>query len=318
MVKLQSRNKTLLFGQAKQHRKFIIGLLILFALGYAITGQLALDDFSWSQIANQPLLILLAIGCLLVSYGAASGIYCLLTIRMLKYDATYLVQVAASFASRIVPAGLGSVGVNYLYLRRHGAGRAQAGTVVAVNNLLGMFGNVLLLIIVLLLVPLGSGLLRLPGWSQTFTWLAIAIGGALILAIGLRRQAVLRALRQIGMQLSSYRKAPWRVLAALALSVLLTMCYVAILWLSAQAVGASISAPVALLAMTVGAAAISVTPTPGGLGGVEAGIVAVLTISGLAASTALGVALLFRVITFWLPLVLGGIALLAVLRLKLL
>ena len=57
-----------------------------------------------------------------------------------------------------------------------------------------------------------------------------------------------------------------------------------------------------------GAALGSVVPTPGGLGAVEAALAAGLTATGMAAATAVSAVLLFRLLTFWLPVPVGWAA----------
>jgi uncharacterized membrane protein YbhN (UPF0104 family) len=47
------------------------------------------------------------------------------------------------------------------------------------------------------------------------------------------------------------------------------------------------------------------TPTPGGIGGAEAALTAGLVASGQSAADSLAAALLFRAVTYWLPMVLG-------------
>ena len=53
----------------------------------------------------------------------------------------------------------------------------------------------------------------------------------------------------------------------------------------------------------------AVSPTPGGLGAMEAALVAALTRLGVEAGSAVAAALTFRLVTFWLPLPVGGWAL---------
>jgi uncharacterized protein (TIRG00374 family) len=48
--------------------------------------------------------------------------------------------------------------------------------------------------------------------------------------------------------------------------------------------------------------------TPGGLGFVEAGLTATLALAGVSASNALVTTLVYRLLTFWLPLPIGAIA----------
>ena len=58
-----------------------------------------------------------------------------------------------------------------------------------------------------------------------------------------------------------------------------------------------------------GACLLTLIPfTPGGLGFVEAGLTGLLTLAGVSAHDAVVATLAYRLLTFWLPLPLGGIA----------
>jgi glycosyltransferase 2 family protein len=64
----------------------------------------------------------------------------------------------------------------------------------------------------------------------------------------------------------------------------------------------------------VGGAAGAVSPTPGGLGVMEATLVAGLTATGVPAAPAVTGVLAFRLLTFWLPILPGALALRALRR----
>jgi uncharacterized protein (TIRG00374 family) len=63
------------------------------------------------------------------------------------------------------------------------------------------------------------------------------------------------------------------------------------------------------LVFTFGIALGTATPTPGGLGGIEAGLVAGLIIYHVDSATALATVLLYRLLSYWLPLLVGAAAL---------
>jgi uncharacterized protein (TIRG00374 family) len=67
-------------------------------------------------------------------------------------------------------------------------------------------------------------------------------------------------------------------------------------------------AGVAVVYLT-GSAIGSLVPTPGGLGAVEAALTAGLTAAGLPGAVALSSVLLYRLLTFWLPVPIGWVAL---------
>jgi undecaprenyl-diphosphatase len=57
----------------------------------------------------------------------------------------------------------------------------------------------------------------------------------------------------------------------------------------------------------VGAAVASVAPTPGGLGALEAALISGLVAAGLDSSVAVPAVFLFRLATYWLPILPGWI-----------
>jgi hypothetical protein len=81
------------------------------------------------------------------------------------------------------------------------------------------------------------------------------------------------------------------------------------LLLALQAIGARVEPTLVLLAFTT-AELLGLLPfTPGGLGFVEAGLTGTLALAGISASDAVLATLLFRLVSFWLPLPIGVVAL---------
>jgi undecaprenyl-diphosphatase len=98
---------------------------------------------------------------------------------------------------------------------------------------------------------------------------------------------------------------PLRVLKLLTGAAGITMAYTLTLTAAIQAFGGGLSLPQIGAAYLVAAALASAAPTPGGLGALEAALVAALTGYGMADSRAISAVLLFRLATFWLPVLPG-------------
>jgi uncharacterized protein (TIRG00374 family) len=81
-----------------------------------------------------------------------------------------------------------------------------------------------------------------------------------------------------------------------------------------RAVGAEPQPSLVVLAYTAAQLLALIPFTPGGLGFVEAGLVGTLTLAGVSASDALAATLLYRVVSYWLPLPAGAIAYVAFVR----
>ena len=87
----------------------------------------------------------------------------------------------------------------------------------------------------------------------------------------------------------------------------------AVLWATFQAFGADVPLSVILLGYLIGQLG-GLLPLPGGVGGIDGGLIGTLIVYGAPAATAAAAVLAYRVILFWLPLVAGGIAFLALRR----
>jgi uncharacterized protein (TIRG00374 family) len=194
--------------------------------------------------------------------------------------------------------------LNVQYLRAHTHTAAEAVTVVGVNNLLGLAGNLVLLGAAVLAGGLQLSAVHWPSLMVSQA-LLIVLGGAIVLAALYVRKAARRVLRQMYHQIRQYRKRPGRVLAALANAALMTVMYASVLWCCGWALGVQLSLATFILICSVGTFVGAATPTPGGLVGVEAGLGAGMVAYGVPSGPALAVALLYRLLTYWLPLVRG-------------
>ncbi len=94
-------------------------------------------------------------------------------------------------------------------------------------------------------------------------------------------------------------------------SLVLTLSNVLCLFFCALALGIHLPFATIMLVFTLGLGAGSAVPTPGGLGGFEAGLAAGFVGYGVDASTALAAALLYRLVSYWLPMAAGAVAFIA-------
>jgi uncharacterized protein (TIRG00374 family) len=88
----------------------------------------------------------------------------------------------------------------------------------------------------------------------------------------------------------------------------MNLAYIFCLVASIRAFGESTEFVTVAFIYLAGATLGSLAPTPGGLGAVEAVLVAALTAGGLSAGTAISVTLLYRLATFWLPVIPGWLS----------
>jgi uncharacterized protein (TIRG00374 family) len=82
----------------------------------------------------------------------------------------------------------------------------------------------------------------------------------------------------------------------------------AVLWVAFRAVGASVPLSIVLMGYLIGLLG-GLLPLPGGVGGIDAGLSGMLIVYGAPAAATVAAVLAYRLILFWLPLLVGGIAL---------
>ena len=92
-------------------------------------------------------------------------------------------------------------------------------------------------------------------------------------------------------------------------AVAMIVAYIAALWLSLEAFGGGLGVPAVALVFLGGQALGNLAPTPGGIGATEAALIAAMTALGLDSTTAVATTFLYRIATFWLPIVPGVFAL---------
>jgi glycosyltransferase 2 family protein len=293
-------------------KKRVVVLVLIVVFLYVVVPRL--DSFSASfAIVKQAKVgyLGLAIGAVAITYLMAAGIYKSLALHYLRYGNTLLIQMASGFANRLLPAGLGTLTLYVQYLRKQKHTTAQAVTVSGLNNILGIVGHGLILLVALLTAKEAyPAQISLPNpsvlWS-IFGGVILFVVANLLVFSKLREYAY-RISKDVVSYLGHYRRQPQRLLTAVGLSLGLTICYVAIFYCCVVAVGGAIALQQLFLVFTIGMIVGTATPTPGGLIGAEAGLTGGLIAYGVQPETALAAALLYRFLTYWLPLVPGMVA----------
>jgi len=285
----------------------ILPLFIVILAVYALLPRLPSFDTSLTVLRRADVrLVLAAIGCVAATNVAAALVYKLLVTRPIRYWPMVLIQLASSFTNRLLPAGTGAMATSAAYLMKRGHTAAQAGSIALLNNTLGFIGNILLIIIIAFLssTPLG---VAMPAHIPVWVWLVLMAVVVMLLVVALWWRRARRVLRESLGELARVARQPWHVMGALAASMVLTTCFAGALFASAHAVAVHLTFLQAMYVLTAGVAAVAIAPIPGGIGAAEAGLVAAMVSVGIPPSPALAVALLYRLVSFWLPILPGFI-----------
>jgi uncharacterized membrane protein YbhN (UPF0104 family) len=233
----------------------------------------------------------------------------------LPFLQTTQIMFAQSFLNRFTPANAGGMALRARYLQANGAELSVAAASVGITSLAsGVLQAVLLVVFAVWAGDEDVLRFDLPDVST------IAVAILVVLVVAGAVMATPWGRRTIFGPLSTTVSKIWRELSGVAaepakLALLFGGAFVGKITTilafteSARAFGVDLAFPhLALLYMTANTVA-SAAPTPGGLGAIEAALVAVLTGAGVDPATALSITLVFRLATYWLPVPPGYVAL---------
>ena len=228
----------------------------------------------------------------------------------LSFRRTLLAQLASSFVTLVTPAAVGGATLNIRYLQRQKISAAAAAASVGVAQVVAFVLHVLLILVFAAIAGSAASepIHPPPRWAW-FVLAGLVLIALAVLAIPAGRR-MLRArlspmLGQVLPQLLQVAQQPAKLARGIGGTLLLSFCY--ILCLAACVAAFSRSVPIAKIGLVylTGSAIGSIIPTPGGLGAVEAALTAGLTAAGVPGAAAASAVLLFRLLTFWLPIPFG-------------
>jgi undecaprenyl-diphosphatase len=227
---------------------------------------------------------------------------------------TAAAQVGSSFASKVAPAGLGGMAMNVRYLQRQGVDTAVATSSIGLNAGAGVIGHVALAAVFLVWAGRDAfGSISLPSPRSLLIGLGVVVvvGVAAMLVPTTRKLVTGKLLPIISKALVGLRDVlttPGKVALLLGGSVLVTLSYVLAFTFAARAFDVDLRFASIGAVYLIGSAVATAAPTPGGLGATEAALVAGLIAVGVDNEAAVPAVFLFRLGTFWVPILPGYLA----------
>ena len=282
---------------------------------YYLLPEIAKVSSSWHGILHAnwawlPVVILLSalsyVASALALMGSVPG--------HVPFGPTVLAQGASSFINRVSPSNVGGMALNARFLQKAGTDPPASVAAVGVNSLAGAIMHLVLMVVFFTLA--GRSLtkaFKLPHTSKILLILAIIlalVGIVLATRPGRRlaRTKLLPALRSAAGSLQRAAASPVKMALLFGGSALVTLSYIAALIASIKAFspgpGLVLVGAVYLTAAAVAAAA----PTPGGLGAIETALLGGLIAVGMHAGPAFSAVLLYRLATYWLPVLPGWLS----------
>jgi len=275
---------------------------------YLLAGQLADVHFGTLLARAKPGWTIIALALSALTYVGATMALSGFVLERLNPVRTLLVQIAASFVILVTPAAVGGAALNIRYLRRARLSATDAAASVGVTQVISLFVYFVLLLVFATITGT-SHAVAVPWW--TFIALGILAGLVLIvLALPAGRRQLLSTLAsaagQVVPRLLDVAQRPVKLAQGVGGALVVTLAYILCLVASVQALGgpAPQVASIAVVYLT-GSAVGSLVPTPGGIGAVEAAMSTGLIAVGMQSSKAVAAVLLFRTVTFWLPVPTG-------------
>jgi uncharacterized protein (TIRG00374 family) len=286
---------------------------------YALVPQAAAATGFFDELSTADLRwVGVAVAASLATYvGATMGMLGAVPVRLYFWPVMQA-QVASSFSNRVTPAKVGGMATNVRFLQKQNITLATAASAVGMNTVAGSLIHVSMLA---LFGVVASRDVSLPLPDARLT--AIVVGAIILLSgvvmiIPLGRKLLTRhlvpALKAAAGSIAAIARTPAKLLALFTGSALVTVAYTAAMLASLAAFDADLPLATAVAVYLAGAAVATAAPTPGGLGATEAALVAGYTAVGVEAATAFAAVLLFRLVTFWLPILPGWWALVSLQR----
>jgi glycosyltransferase 2 family protein len=291
----------------------LVTLVASVAAAYLLAGELAraslgqvmrTADWRWGLVA-------LALSA--VTYVGATFELSGFVAERLSFTRTLLAQLAGSFVTLLTPAAVGGAAINIRYLQRRKIPAPVAAASVGVVQLVAFVLHILMLVVFIAIAgAVAKHPFRPPTWFY-FVLAGLVVAAVAVLAVPAGRR-LLRArvqpmLGQVLPRLLEVAQQPRKLAEGIGGALLLSVAYILCLAACVRAFhGSAAFASIAVVYLT-GSALGSIIPTPGGIGAVEAALTAGLVATGLHGTEAASAVLLFRLLTFWLPVPIGWAAL---------
>ncbi len=314
--------------------RLLFALAILLAVVAVITLLPGLGNLRSLLSHAKPEWLLLGVVLKLLSGLGYVAVFRMIFCRRMSWRVSTQVGMSELGANALFPTGgAGGLALGAWALKRGGMASEEIGRRTVSFFLLTSVPNVLGVIV--LGFALAVGILRgegnllltaVPAGVAVLAVLATLLAGRIAGRLGARARAgssseLSRRGAAVGKTLTAVADGVRESLALLREGNLVLiaglLAYllfdVAILWAGFRALGAS--PPLALLALAYLIGELGgLIPVPGGIGGIDAGLVGTLLLFHVSITLAAGAVLVYRAIALWVPAIVGGIAFVALRR----
>jgi uncharacterized protein (TIRG00374 family) len=298
------------FGRINYRNLFLAAVSIV-AL-YLLIPQFSQVDFSAIISQASWTWMLLAVLAKVLSYGVSATNLLAFVKQKISFVRTTVAQISASFATLVAPPTLGTVAINVRFLQKAGVKASQAGATVGVVQVITFLVHIVLLLIMAVVAGSQSDLTFRPNENLLFILVLFILIIVSLLSVSKVRNWLLAKIKpfldQVAPAINVVIQEPKRLMLGVLSALLLNLAYIFAFYSSIKAFGGEITFATAAFVYLAGASIGQLAPVPGGIGAVEATLIAALTATGLPSGVALSGVLLYRVVTFWIPVIPGWFA----------
>jgi glycosyltransferase 2 family protein len=290
----------------------LVTLVASVAAVYLLAGELAQASFGHLLRSADWRWALVALALSAATYVGATLSISGFVAERLSFGRTLFVQLASSFVTLVTPAAVGGAALNVRYLQRRRIPAAVAVASVGVSQVVAFVLHILLLTVFAAIAGTSTKSAIRPSTWAYFVVAGLVVLAGVVLAVPAGRRMLRARLSptfgQVLPRLLEVAQRPSKLAEGIGGVLLLSLTYILCLSACVAAFGGSVPIAKVGFVYLTGSAIGSIIPTPGGLGAVEAALTAGLTAAGVHGGIAVSAVLLFRLLTFWLPVPIGWAA----------
>lgn len=294
-----------------QARTVVMAVIFLVAV-WTLLARMNFEEVSDAVAQANTWWILGALVFSLATYLGAGIILVAFTPERLSLWRSTEVHLASSVVALVAPAGVGGAAINLRFLTRKGVPTAVGVATVALVQVVQFLVTLVLLVVLAATTGQSTGLTLPSGWVLLGAVLLAALV-AMVLAVPRARvwiwEKIEPTYRQVQPRLVWILSNPVRLLAGVGGAVLLSLSYILAFGASLWAFGFTLPFSVLAIAYFASNTVGSIVPSPGGIGPVEFALTAGLITAGIPSGTALSAAIVYRLVTFWIPIPVGWLSL---------
>ncbi|TFH15431.1 MAG: flippase-like domain-containing protein [Acidimicrobiales bacterium] len=225
----------------------------------------------------------------------------------IPYGRLTLLEYAITFVNLAVPSTAARVAVNIRFFQRNGLDRTTAIGVGGLDSVAGFVAQISLMLVI---VVFGLGSLDLNPSSPSTDFngnLLIALVVAVVVGVGVValvpkfRTPTVAVIKTTWTKLKPLVDSPIRLVRVIAANLMVQLLFSLTSYTVLRAFGQDISFADVVLVNEGVALFSGLMPVPGGIGVTVSALTAGYTAMGVPSSTAMGAAMCYRIITFYVP-----------------